>query len=536
MRTRIGTWNVRTMNEGGKLENVKCEMKRNGLSILGLSEVRWLGEGEFDSDDFKVIYSGGTTRHRGVAMILDRETAKRLVKVERYGDRAILIKIQAEPIDLVVLQVYMPTTEHDDEEVDELYQQLESVIDEQKGTDFLVVMGDWNAVVGEGQEENEIGQFGLGKRNDRGEKLIEFCKRRKLMAANTWFQQPYRRRYTWKKPGDTGRYQIDYILVCQRYRNSVKCARSYPGADVNSDHNLVAMDINVRLKKIKRMIRPKKWNLEELDRKKQVFQNGIELDVVHLPGSSVLERWTNMKEIVTRNAEKVIGYRKKKCAKKPWVTVDMTDKMAERRKWKNVNTEEGQKRYRKCNNELRRETDIAREKWWQNECNELEELEKKGKMDTMYAKVKQLTCRKESGGKVGPVKNAAGKLLTEPDEIRNRWKEYIEVLYDKQGKPTHEDIALEEQTSVQDDCMGPDLIDSEIKDAIRQMKTEKAEGEDGIPAEFWKALGDNALIELVEIFKDMSRLGIWPTDFTTRVVVVPLKRRLMQLTVKITER
>ena len=59
--TRIGTWNVRTMNEKGKLENVKCEMRRNGLSILGLSEVRWR-EGEFDSDGFKVIYSGGVDR------------------------------------------------------------------------------------------------------------------------------------------------------------------------------------------------------------------------------------------------------------------------------------------------------------------------------------------------------------------------------------------------------------------------------------------------------------------------------------------
>ena len=94
-----------------------------------------------------------------------------------------------------------------------------------------------------------------------------------------------------------------------------------------------------------------------------------------------------------------------------------------------------QKKYEKdtktLNNELRRETDSARDKWWQNECNELEELEKKGKTDRMYAKVKQLTRKKQSSGKVGPVKNSEGQLLTGPDKIRNRWKEYIEVLYDK---------------------------------------------------------------------------------------------------------
>ena len=53
-----------------------------------------------------------------------------------------------------------------------------------------------------------------------------------------------------KKPGDTGRYQIGYILVRQRFRNSVKISRSYSGADIYSDHNLVAMKVRVRLKKL----------------------------------------------------------------------------------------------------------------------------------------------------------------------------------------------------------------------------------------------------------------------------------------------
>ena len=64
-------------------------------------------------------------------------------------------------------------------------------------------------------------------------------------------------------------------------------------------------------------------------------------------------------------------------AKKPWVTVEMLEKMDERRNWKSNRTEEGAKRYRKLNNELRRETEKAREKWWETECEELEELDRK---------------------------------------------------------------------------------------------------------------------------------------------------------------
>ena len=68
------------------------------------------------------------------------------------------------------------------------------------------------------------------------------------------------------------------------------------------------------------------------------------------------------------NAEGNMGYLKGKVARKPWITTAIMEKMQERRKWKNKDTEEGKRTYRRLNNELRRETDQARERWWENEC------------------------------------------------------------------------------------------------------------------------------------------------------------------------
>ena len=187
-----------------------------------------------------------------MAIVLDKEMAKRVLKVDMVSDRIISVKIQADPVDLVIIQVYMPTSAHEDDEVDEIYDRIEELIAKDKGKDYVVIMGDWNAVVGEGREGKEIGEHGLGTRNERGETLVEFCKRNKFMVTNTWFKKPKRRRYTWIRPGDTGRFQLDYILVRDRYRNSVKDSCSYPGADADSDHNLVAMTVRIKSKKIVR--------------------------------------------------------------------------------------------------------------------------------------------------------------------------------------------------------------------------------------------------------------------------------------------
>ena len=210
---KIGTWNVRTMNVKGKLENVKEEMRRYKLNVLGVTEVRWLDEGDFESDKYRVIYSGGEERQTGAAVLLDRDAAKRVIDIKRYGDRMMMVKMQGELADMVLIQLYMPTSVHEDDEVDAVYEELEELLRVQKGSDHVVIMGDWNAVVGEGRDELVIGKFGLGTRNERGDKLVDFCKRNRMVVTNTWFEQERRCRYTWKKPGDECRDQIDYILV-----------------------------------------------------------------------------------------------------------------------------------------------------------------------------------------------------------------------------------------------------------------------------------------------------------------------------------
>ena len=98
----------------------------------------------------------------------------------------------------------------------------------------------------------------------------------------------------------------------------------------------------------------------------------------------------------------------------------MREKMEESRKWKSRNTVYGKKKYRQLNNELRRETQKAKEEWWDRECSELEELDARGRSDLVYAKVKKLSAKKNVSSKSTTIKDDTGKLLTDPEEVRKR--------------------------------------------------------------------------------------------------------------------
>jgi len=107
--------------------------------------------------------------------------------------------------------------------------------------------------------------------------LIDFCERNGLIVTNTWFKKPKRKQYTWKAPGDWSQHQLDYILVKHRFRSSVKDVQTLPGADIDSDHNILVAEVQTRLKKIIRFQKSRpRWDLEKLYAHRQSVQDSLE--------------------------------------------------------------------------------------------------------------------------------------------------------------------------------------------------------------------------------------------------------------------
>ena len=109
----------------------------------------------------------------------------------------ISVRFQGKPFNITVIQVYAPTSNAEEAEVERFYEDLQDLLELTPKKDVLFIIGDWNAKVGSQETPGVTGKFGLGIWNEAGQRLIEFCQENALVITNTLFQQHKRRLYTW---------------------------------------------------------------------------------------------------------------------------------------------------------------------------------------------------------------------------------------------------------------------------------------------------------------------------------------------------
>ena len=108
----------------------------------------------------------------------------------------ISVGFQGKPFNITVIQVYAPTSNAEEAEVERFYEDLQDLLELTPKKDVLFIIGDWNAKVGSQETPAVTGKFGFRIRNEAGQRLIEFCQENAMVIVNTLFQQHKRRLYT----------------------------------------------------------------------------------------------------------------------------------------------------------------------------------------------------------------------------------------------------------------------------------------------------------------------------------------------------
>ena len=136
------------MNQG-KLEVVKEEMARVNIDILGISELKWTGMGEFNSDDHYIYYCGQESlRRNGAAIIVNKRVQNSVLECNLKNNRTICVHFQGKPFNITIIQVYALTSNTEEAEVERFYEDLQDLLELTPKKDVLFIIGDWNATVG----------------------------------------------------------------------------------------------------------------------------------------------------------------------------------------------------------------------------------------------------------------------------------------------------------------------------------------------------------------------------------------------------
>ena len=127
----------------------------------------------------------------------------------------ISIHLQGKPFNITAIQVYAPTSNAEEAEVEWFYEDLQDLLELTSKKDVFFIIGDWNAKLGSQEIPGVTGKFGLGVQNEAGRRLTEFCQENALVLAYTLFLQHKRRVYTWASPDGQYQNQIDHIFAAK---------------------------------------------------------------------------------------------------------------------------------------------------------------------------------------------------------------------------------------------------------------------------------------------------------------------------------
>ncbi len=538
----IGTWNIRTMNTSEKANNIASEMRAYNLRILGLAETRWTQSGETKlTTGEMILHSGhpeeGAHHTEGVALMLSKEAQKSLLGWEPVNSRIMTAKFSTSNrrIALSIIQCYAPTNDSDDTIKEAFNQRLDAVIKKQSVKDVTILMGDFNAKVGAGNEgyDQVMGKCGLGKRNENGELFASCCAEHNLVIGGTIFPHKPKHQATWVSPDMRTENQIDHVCIAKKFRRSLQDVRVRRGADAATDHHLVVAKLKLKLKRIKIQTTTTgpRFNVMLLSDRTKQLEYQVELRnrysaLEELGEEDTVERrWQQTKEIWQGACKSAIGVKNR--THKEWITATTLQKIEERKRKKETLNDsrtrsakqKAQREYSIANREVKNSVKKDKRLYIEQLATEAEEASQKNNMKALYDTTRILAGKNKKPSR--PIKNTKGEVLSTKEEQLQRWAEHFKNLLN-QPPPTNRAVIPPATEELPINCNRPSK--AEITKAIKGLKSNKAPGPDNIPAEALKAdtvTSTNMLHELIGKIWEQEQI---PSDWKEgHIVKLPKK-------------
>ena len=474
-------------------------------------------------EDSTILFSGGTTRTHGVALLL-REHAKRSLKSWLpISPRLLTARLTHRHGHLSIVVAYAPTEGSSTEDKDNFYDQLYSIFCNIPPHDQLVLIGDFNAVTGTSRIgfETVIGNFGSGIPNDNTHRLLPFCATYGLSILGSWFQRRNIHRFTWISNDGHTTKEIDHIIT--RDRKLFTSCRAYRGAEcsANTDHHLVIAKMQLRLSMIQRTASSSvRYDTDRLLKDTSLMHRyclnvSNKFEVLSSFQGEVDEVWSAISSAIHESAEEIVG--KKRTTHKPWLSNNAYQII--QRKYQARITGNSRER-----NRLKRLFDKQalkdKENFYNNIADEAEQGLTRNDLKTTYRAIKTLSGSTVLQSHSIPIKDSFGSPCNSEDTILERWAEHYEKMLNHPSakiSPELDDLAAHAtpDPNVKEDASSL----NEVKMAIKKLKNGRAPGPDDIPAELLKCAMEPVSKALHKLFCKVWESGMIPSEWRNGIVI-----------------
>ena len=540
----VGSWNVRTLLESKRTAArptaiVSRELARYNIDIAALSETRILGYNIIpeDAGGYTFFLQGkpkGEKCYHGVGFAIRSKLLKHLNGKQPTGinERLMTMSLPLVNSSLFIISAYAPTLASSDEEKEQFYSKLSDIIKDVPLSHKLLLLGDFNARVGMDHDswEDVIGKHGIGRENSNGTLLLSLCSQHNLMVTNTIFQQANRFKTTWMHPGTKEWHMIDYVITRQRDVRDILHTRAMCGSCTWSDHRLVRCKLALRAKAPRRHLRRQKSNkkldIARLQSTATCTTLSSKLEEAYAsvvnPGTSASTLWDSFKHTTLRVSEDVLGFVGRK--HRDWFDendchikqlLDSVHDLHLRFIADKDNAELGDA-YRTLKQQVQKSLRNMENTWWKERAAEMQHAADIRDYKTFHLCLKAVHGPKHKVS--SEIKSKDGVLLTEPEQVLNRWSEHFNGVLNLDSQF---DMSVLDEIPQYDTNMSltaPPTIE-EVRASIKQLTSGKAPGADGIPPDVYKHGGDPIAEELLEIFKAIWREGEVPQEFKDADIV-----------------
>ncbi|ONM20364.1 hypothetical protein ZEAMMB73_Zm00001d005126 [Zea mays] len=474
--------------------NVHLQDRINGRTLcdcdsIAACETKWKGQKakEVEGTGFKLWYTRTIANKNGVGILIDKSLKDGVVDVKRLGDRIVLVKLVIGDLVLNVISAYAPQVGLNENSKWEFWEGLEDMVSSVPVGKKLFIGGDLNGHVGTSSTsfEGVHGGFSFGTRNQEGEEILNFALAYDMFITNTFFRKRKSHLVTFSSGQHTS--QIDFVFLRKEDRHACLDCKVIPGECVE------------------RVIKEGPW-AEEGD-------------------TNIM--WRKMATCIRKIASEDFGLSQgnKREVKDTWWWNEDVQKAIKEKKdcYKCLHHDkcsDNIEKYMIAKKSAKRAVSRARGQAYDDLYQRLDT--KQGEKD-IYRMAKIRERKTRDVNQVKCIKDEANQLLVKNEEIKNRWKEYFNKLFN--GGNESSTIELDEPFDDNNRGFVRRIQEYEVKEALKRMKVGKAMGPDGIPIDVWRCLGDIAIVWLTKLFNTIFRTNRMPDEWQWSTLVPIFKNK-----------